>query len=130
MKISTFLGWFERPKCPGECIFKAFKEPNIYNFGHYGTTFEMYWVYYKPLVLSYSEIVIWYIVQTTVPSCLLFFFFIFKLIPLTFSLHSFCYICFSFVLSFDLAIFLYISAIFSLLCNFYSFFCSVAFWII
>ena len=58
------------------------------------------------------------------------FFFIFKLIPLTFSLHSFCYICFSFVLSFDLAVFLYISAIFSLLCNFYSFFCSVAFWII
>ena len=49
-----------------------------------------------------------------------------KFISLTFSFHFSCYICFSFILSFDLIIFLYISAIFPLLWCLCNFFYSVA----
>ena len=32
------------------------REPKIPNFGNHGTTPQIYWVYYKPPVLSYSEV--------------------------------------------------------------------------
>ena len=40
----------------GECIFQVFKEPKIQNFGKHGATSGVYWVYYKPPVLSYSDV--------------------------------------------------------------------------
>ena len=49
-----FLGVIGRAKGLGECIFQTFKEPKIQNFGNQGATFRVYWVYYKPPVLSNS----------------------------------------------------------------------------
>ena len=51
-----FLGVIGRAKGLGECIFQTFKEPKIQNFGNQGATSRVYWVYYKPPVLSYSEV--------------------------------------------------------------------------
>ena len=51
---SLVLRWFWH-----ECqifFIKFFKEPKIQNFGKHGATSETYWVYYKPPVLSYSEV--------------------------------------------------------------------------
>ena len=36
--------------------FQAFREPKIQNFSNHVATSEIYWVHYKPLVLSYSEV--------------------------------------------------------------------------
>ena len=47
---------FGRAKGPGESIFQAFKGPKIQNFGNHYATSEIYYVYYKPPVLSYSEV--------------------------------------------------------------------------
>ena len=35
---------------------QAFRESNIQHFGNHGTISRIYWVYYKPPVLSYSEV--------------------------------------------------------------------------
>ena len=37
-------------------FFQAFKEPKMENFGNHGVTSGTYWVYYKPPVLSNSEV--------------------------------------------------------------------------
>ena len=39
-----------------EQIFQAFKEPKMENFGNHGVTSGTCWVYYKPSVLSNSEV--------------------------------------------------------------------------
>ena len=36
--------------------FQAFREPKTQSFGNHGATYGIYWVYYKPLVLSYWEV--------------------------------------------------------------------------
>ena len=36
--------------------FSGFPEPKIPNFGNHGWATSKYWVYYKPPVLSYSEV--------------------------------------------------------------------------
>ena len=36
--------------------FFRLSELKIQNFGNHGATFGIYWVYYKPPVLSYSEV--------------------------------------------------------------------------
>ena len=36
--------------------FQAFREPKIQDFGNHGATSGIYWVYYKPPVLSYWEL--------------------------------------------------------------------------
>ena len=54
LQKSLVLRWFWL-----ECqifFIKYFKEPKIQNFGKHGATSEIYWVYYKPPVLSYSEV--------------------------------------------------------------------------
>ena len=56
MQNSTFYGSFGIAKGPGEFIFQAFKEPKIQDFDNHGATSGIYWVYYKPPVLSYSEV--------------------------------------------------------------------------
>ena len=40
-----------------EWIFQAFKKPKIQHFGNHGATSGIYWVYYKPPVLSYLEVI-------------------------------------------------------------------------
>ena len=39
-----------------EFNFQAFKEPKIQNFGKYGTTSGVCWVYYEPPTLNYSKV--------------------------------------------------------------------------
>ena len=36
--------------------FSGFKEPKIQNFHNHGDTSVIYWVYYKPAILSYFEV--------------------------------------------------------------------------
>ena len=45
-----------RAKVPWECIFQDFTESKIQNFGNHGATSKIYWVYYKPIVSSYSKV--------------------------------------------------------------------------
>ena len=45
-----------RQQGPEECIFQALKELKTQNFGNHGPTSRLHWVYYKPPILSYSEI--------------------------------------------------------------------------
>ena len=49
----------DKAKDPGECIFQDFRRPKIHKFQFgckHGDASRMYWVHYKPPVLSYSEV--------------------------------------------------------------------------
>ena len=50
------LGIIRENKRSWRVHFQIFKEPKIQNFGNQGATSRVYWVYYKPPVLSYSEV--------------------------------------------------------------------------
>ena len=55
-KKNTKFRFLGRAKGPRKCIFQAFKEPKFQNFGNHGATSSIYQIYYKPPVLSYSEV--------------------------------------------------------------------------
>ena len=48
-KIQLSRDKLQEQKGPEECIFQAFKEPKIQNFGNHGDTSGIYWVYYYKL---------------------------------------------------------------------------------
>ena len=52
----NFLGIILESKRSWTAHFQAFREPKIQNFGNHVATSKIYWVHYKPPVLSYSEV--------------------------------------------------------------------------
>ena len=52
----NFLGVIWESKRSWRADFQAFREPKIQNFGNHGATSGIYWVYYKPPILSYWEV--------------------------------------------------------------------------
>lgn len=55
--LQIFQDSFREDNIGEECIFQAFIDPRIQNFGSYGATSGIYWIHYKPPVLSYLEVV-------------------------------------------------------------------------
>ena len=52
----NFLGIIWGSKRSWRAHFQAFREPNIQDFGNHVATSKIYWVQYKPPVLSYSKV--------------------------------------------------------------------------
>ena len=59
------------PTILGSAFYQAFKRPKIQNFENQGATSGICWVYYKPPVLSCSEVGT-YVTQTFEPKILIF----------------------------------------------------------
>ena len=55
--LQIFQDSFREDNIGEECIFQAFIDPRIQNFSSYGATSGIYWIHYKPPVLSYLEVV-------------------------------------------------------------------------
>ena len=51
----NFLGVIWESKRSWRVHFQPFREPKIQNFGNHGATSGIYWVYYKPPILSNWE---------------------------------------------------------------------------
>ena len=55
--LQIFQDSFCKDNIGQECIFQAFIDPRIQNFGSYSATSRIYWIHYKPPVLSYLKVV-------------------------------------------------------------------------
>ena len=64
-----FLGIILESKMSCRVHFQTFREPKIQNFDHHGVICRIYWVFYKPPVLTYSEVGTY--VSFLISSCLL-----------------------------------------------------------